>query len=102
MGIRDNDKRETGDREETDGQRGILIDIVERQGQTEPVREGEREIDRRERRDRDKQKRRERDSACITRAELIPTRAVPIIARVWLRHWHACMPVLTYVCMYVC
>ena len=30
------------EREETDGQRGI--EIVERQGQTEPVREGEREI----------------------------------------------------------
>src|SRR5688572_24750067 len=36
--------------------------------------------------DRDRQRRRERDSACSTRAEIIPTRAVPIIARAWLRH----------------
>ena len=40
FGDSDKDKRETGEREETDGQRGI--EIVERQGQTETVREGER------------------------------------------------------------
>ena len=56
--FRDSDKKETGEREETDGQRGI--EIVERQGQTETVRGGKREIDRREKRDRDKQRRRER------------------------------------------
>ena len=60
-GFRDSDKRDNRrEREETDGQRGI--EIVERQGQTETVREGKREIERRlrERRERDRRRRRER------------------------------------------
>ena len=62
---RGRDRRETGT--DRDSQRRREGDRPER-GETETDREGER------------------DSACTTRAELIPTRAVPIIARAWLRH----------------
>jgi len=41
FGDSDKDKRETGEREETDGQRGI--EIVERQGQTDSQRKREKD-----------------------------------------------------------